>query len=84
MIDLGKSTEIEVMWASVVYKLREPSAKEMNLYQKKIKADEGQSLDVLIEFVASLGLPKEVAESLPAGKLNVLIEALVEEMTKKN
>jgi hypothetical protein len=84
MIDLGQASEIEVKWAGAVYKLREPSAKEMNSYQKRIKADESQGLDVLIEFVSSLGFPREICETLPAGKLNRLVESLVEEITKKN
>ncbi len=83
MIDLGQANEMEVKWAGVVYKLREPSAKEMNAYQKQIKADEENSLDLLIQFVSSLGLPKEIAETLSAAKLNQLVEGLVEEMAKK-
>lgn len=84
MIDLGHSSEIEVKWAGEVYKLREPSAREMNFYQKKMKLDGADHIELLVDFVSSLGMPKEVCESLPAAKLNVLIESLVSEITKKN
>ncbi len=86
MIDLGSSVEFEVKWAGAVYKLREPSAKEMGIYQSKIEEAQakGNSIDALIQFVSDLGLPKEIAEALPASKLAVLVESIVGEIGKKN
>lgn len=86
MIDLGSSVEFEVKWAGAVYKLREPTAREVHEYQKKAKLDkdQDQSLDLLIQLVVKLGLPLEIAEQLPTSKLNILIDGLVSNITKKN
>lgn len=86
VIDLGLKTEFEVKWAGQSYTLREPTAREMADYQKKSKLDSNQeqSLDLLVEFVGKLGMPKEAAEQLPMSRLNVLIEGIVASISKKN
>lgn len=85
-IDLGNDVEFEVKYAGAVYALREPSAREMNEYQKALKADEKneRGIELLIDFVSRLGLPKDVAEKMPGSKLNRLVSGLVEGMAKKN
>ncbi len=86
VIDLGSKTEFEVKWAGQTYALREPTAREMADYQKKMKLDTTQdhSLDNLVEFVGLLGMPKDVSESLPMSKLNALVDGLVAGISKKN
>lgn len=86
VIDLGAKTEFEVKWSGQVYKLREPTAREMADYQKKSKADTAQdhSLDLLVDFVGTLGMPKDVSEQLPMSRLNALVEGLVGAISKKN
>lgn len=83
VLDLGSKTVYEVKYEGRVFSLREPTAKDINDYQKAGEGEAGQSVENLLDFLNSLGLPKEVGEELGMSKLQMLTEHLTKEFSEK-
>lgn len=84
-IDLGEDIEFQVKYRGAVYQLREPSAKEISSYQKRLEgAGAEDATSALLAFVSNLGMPIDIAEAMPASKLNALVRGLLDGMSKKN
>jgi hypothetical protein len=59
-----------------VYRLRSPSVSDANELQKRI-AKEGESLELVIEFLEKLGLESSVSMGMEIEHLNLIVEAVI-------
>lgn len=77
MLEL-KRTKVEVSLDGKVYNLRLPTYRESIAYSKKIEASKGQGedqkADLLIGYLADLGLPKDASESLELEHISQVLE----------
>jgi len=67
-----KKTELAVTIYGAVHNLRFPTLGEVRAYSAK----EGDVIELMISFLASLGLPEKAAETMEMGHLKELIEVL--------
>ena len=57
-----------------VYKVKNPSVKDVQAFQKESeKVSEGDSIEMTVEFLAGLGLPKDVAYGMEADHLTTVV-----------
>lgn len=82
-IDLGSTVVYEVTLGEQNYKLREPTVLDIKLFQADSKNNEDQ-VGCFVNFLANLGLPKEVSEGMGISKMEKLTEALISSIGKKN
>jgi hypothetical protein len=77
-------TIIELEVYDKKYELRKPNFKESQMYREALlKLDEsGDASIVMMDFLAMLGLPKEIFESLEFGHITEIMEAVTG--SKKN
>jgi len=61
--------------------ISKPNIKQVIEYQKKVKEDE-ENVEVVLDFLAELGLPKDKAYSLTPDDLQLIVEALVSSKKK--
>lgn len=59
------------------YKLNFPTMKQLNEFQKKSEGKDVQEIEMMFDFLDSLGLPKEVSENLYPDDISNIMEALV-------
>jgi hypothetical protein len=78
-IDLGQDVVFKVKYNSKEYALREPTVKE-TVGLKDVGADDQYAV---LKFIATLGLPLEVAEAMPLSKIKKLVETLVGAISEK-
>ena len=66
------------------YEVNYPKVIDVKNFQKMLK-DGGEEIECTINFICSLGAPKEVLENLRVWQLNSILESLIEEKSlKKN
>ena len=57
-----------------VYKVKNPSVKDVQAFQKDSEGSgDAESIDKTVEFLAGLGLPKEVAYGMEADHLTTVV-----------
>lgn len=83
MLDLGAKTVYEIKYDGKTYQLKEPTARDINNYQKASKENEGKELENLLNFLNDLGLPKEIGEELGLSKIEKLSKYLIGEFSEK-
>ena len=83
-IDLGQDVVFNVKLNDKEYKLREPSALEVEKYQVELKKDEDSATTLLISFVSSLGMDKDVASAMGIRKLTKLMQGIIGVMNEKS
>ena len=83
VLDLGAKTVYEVKYDGKLYSLQEPTARQINAYQKSSSADESNTIESLLDFLSELGLPKEVGNELGISKLQMLTEHLTKKYSEK-
>jgi len=83
MIDLGSEKLYEVKFNNKMYSLREPTVKDASEFQKNQKDSKGDEIGVFINFISTLGMPKEVAENLGLSKIKTLTDAIMGDLEKK-
>lgn len=79
MLELVRST-IEVSLDGKVHNMRMPTYKEGILYRcelEKVKDDDLKSSDMLIDYLAKLGLPKDVSEGLEIDHLTQVLDFIL-------
>lgn len=61
--------------------ISKPNIKQVMDYQKKVK-DDSDDLEIVLDFLAELGLPKDKAYTLTPDDLQLIVEALVSSKKK--
>lgn len=79
-IDLGEDVVFKVKLSGKIYELREPTVKDVKVLQT---AGEGDSDEAILDFIISLGMPKDVANNLGLMKLQKLSKGLVSTFDEK-
>lgn len=65
------------------YRLKKPTVGQFQEYDKKVKStDHKNHLELLIDFLSSLGLPKDTAYGLEVGHLEAILEHLIDSKKK--
>lgn len=84
-LSLDSNPKIRAKFAGQVYNISEPTVLQVQEFQEKSKSGpEGQpSFDQTIEFLSSLGLPKEILLKLTISKLNELTSVITGQLEKK-
>jgi hypothetical protein len=75
MLELKKSV-LELKIDGQVYTVKYPTLKAVKHFQEKTKDAGEASLDITLEFLASLGLPVNVSEELEPSHLQTIIETI--------
>lgn len=75
-IVLKPSESYKVTLGDKSYSFKKPTARQVSEFQVRLskQKDEAKTLDELIEFLSSLGLPKQFLESLDIDQLTQLTE----------
>lgn len=73
-----ESKKLEVKLNGTVYSLDFPKVKGVRDLQEKQK-EKGESIDHIIDFLCSHGLPKEVIEEMEISHLEKIVDALVDQ-----
>ena len=60
-----------------------PTVKDASEFQKNQKDSKGDEIGVFINFISTLGMPKEVAENLGLSKIKTLTDAIMGDLEKK-
>ena len=81
-IDLGQEIVFDVKLGDKAFKLREPTALEVQAFQRRSQDSEDTVME-LVSFVAMLGMEEQVAKSLGITKLNKLVEGIVGGLSEK-
>jgi len=68
--------------ANKSYQIRYPNIKELQDYNNKMKKEDVDNLELVVDFLVGLGGDKEVILNLTSGQLKVLIQELTEEKKK--
>jgi len=76
-LKLTKAPGIKVILESGEYVMRKPTVGESRLMQKQLQEDKSASIDIMVEMLEKLGMPKEVSESLDTDAMEALSEALI-------
>lgn len=74
-----KPTVFSVKVEGESYEVRKPKATTLSQFQVKLanfdsKKDDSKAIDLIIDFLDSLGLPKEVASELDIDQIETLME----------
>ena len=79
-LNLGSTSKIKVIWNGVDYYARKPKTQELIDLESKsevAKNNNAKTTEVMIEFLISLGLPREMILDLDVDALGMLIEGLM-------
>lgn len=77
-IDLGDEVKLKVRYAGKDYNLREPSVGEI----EGLKNSDSDKIDIP-EFLSKLGMPSEVTRAMSLSKAKMLMDAMMDFVTKK-
>ena len=85
VIDLGSSAVFEVVVDGKKFTLREPMVEEVKDLSKKQEdlKDEMESSVLLTDFIVSLGMPKDVMDSLGIIRLKLLVDGIMGGLAEK-
>lgn len=67
---------LEIKWKGVGHKLSGPSVGACQRLQERIESEKGKEIDVIVGFLGTCGLAKEVALDMPIDKLKLVLEKL--------
>lgn len=83
MLELIKK-KLEIKYEGKDYSLRFPTYKESITYSKKLKENDSieHQADALLDYLAGLGLPKEVSENLESEHIVQILD-LINDSKKK-
>lgn len=82
-IDLGEKEVANVKLAGKVYKMDLPTVKAAKKFDDLKKQKGEENLDLYVEFLSDLGLPKDICESLTLRQFKKLSEGLMGDSEKK-
>ncbi len=68
---------IKVKVGEAVYELSKPSNRQVRDLQKKLQASPEDAIEVNIDFLESLGFPKDVAWDIEPSAFEKILEALL-------
>lgn len=75
-----KKSEIKVKIYEKEYNLTKPKVRQVREMQEKLKADD--KVQAMVDFMALLGLPKEVSEEMEIEHLTMLLDYLSDSKKK--
>jgi len=58
------------------YRVKHPTVKELEVFQKKNSEKEEMDIEGVVDFLEGLGLPKDVAYSMEPSHLNIVVDAI--------
>ena len=76
-IDLGEKPVANVKVGSKTYEVKLPTVRDAQWLQDELKKEEGKEVDVMLDFIDRLGLPKDVGETLTPLQLQKLSDGLI-------
>ncbi len=79
-LNLGSTSKIKVIWNGIEYYARKPKTQELIDLDSKtelMKEKGSKSTDIMIEFLTSLGLPRDMILDLDVDALSLLVEGLM-------
>lgn len=82
-IDLGPDKVFEIEVKGKTYELGEPNASQIKRMDIASKNKDEDSITPLINMLYELGLPKEVAATMPISKIEKLIDGIVGAIQEK-
>ena len=82
-LDLGEKEIANVKLAGKSYQVSLPTIKAAKKFEAMKKEKGDDDLDLYVDFLADLGLPREVSESLTLRQFRVLSEGLMGDSEKK-
>ena len=77
------SRKLSLKWNGDEYSVKHPSVKQHMSYVAQLQKKEGKEVEVLINFLDSLGLPKEASLEMDIAHLQQLMSALTGTDTEK-
>lgn len=80
-IDSALVLELEIN--GVVYKLREPSVKEMNDFTEGNLKEDTDKVDLILSFLECLGLPKTISMNLGMSQVRGVVDSLTGALSEK-
>ncbi len=80
-INLDSEVLIKARLGDKVFELSEPTVKQVQSFQKKMKGDD--DMEAYADFLADLGLPKDITENLGISKLKKISDGLLGSFEKK-
>lgn len=80
-IDLGSEIQINVKYGGKEYSMREPTVAEIEKF--RTKEEEKAGADALLDFLDTLGMPKDVVSQMGMSKAKKLVDDLMDLVTKK-
>ena len=83
-IDLGQKPKADVKVGASVYQMDVPSVRQSQAFKDKMEAGEkGKEFDIFVEFIETLGMPRQVVEELSIEQVTRLTEGLMGDSGKK-
>lgn len=74
-LQLVKTKKVTVDIYGKSFELSKPTVAQANMMRKKMKGlEEGQDIDLMIDFMSMLGMPKEIIDSLEVEHFQTLVE----------
>ena len=82
-LDLGSNAKVNVKVNGGAHKMRVPTVRESQWYQKEISKKGSDAFDTLLSFIVKLGMPMDAAEELDLIQIRKLSEGLLAVSEKK-
>lgn len=73
--------KLKLKFDGKVYEVNYPNVGDIREYNEKLKAKEGDDLDLVVGLLEKLGLPRSASEKMLVEQLNTLVQELIK--TKK-
>jgi hypothetical protein len=80
-IDLGDEIKLKVKYAGQEFQLREPTVGELDAFKSENLEDSGATF--IADFLAKLGMPKDIVLNMGMSKARQLVDGLMDMLTKK-
>lgn len=80
MLELKKKV-LKIKYDGQEIELQYPKVRQVDMLQKRIK-EEGESVDMIIDFLEGLGLKREISEDMQADHVEAIVTSLTD--SKKN
>ena len=74
-MDLSSRT-LSLKWNGDEYSLKHPSVRQHMAYTEQLQKKKGKEVEVLIDFLDGLGLPKKASLEMELGHLQQVVGAL--------